>query len=109
MAHIARASSALQLLNGREDPKLARLLQIYLVGYIDAARSDVDADAPLSPVSVAMARPNWLAAIAKARSYLKDHQVARIPGSSEREMKPLESLAVIEQWVLQRQAALPKP
>jgi len=109
MAHIARASSALQLLSGREDPKLARLLQIYLVGYIDAARSDADADAAVSPVSVAVAGPNWLAAIARARSYLQGHKITRIPGSTEREMRPLENLDVIEHWLVQRQAALPKP
>jgi len=109
MAHIARSSSALHLLNGQEDPKLARLLQIYLVGYIDAARSDVDADAAMSPASVAVAGPNWLAAIAKARSYLQSHKIARIPGSTEREMRPLENLAIIEHWVVRRQAALPKP
>ena len=109
MAHIARASSALHLLNGGEDPKLVRLLQIYLVGYIEAARHDVDADPAVSPVSVAMARPNWLEAIAKARSYLQAHKIARIPGSTEGEMRPLDNLAVIEHWIVQRQAAPPKP
>jgi len=109
MAHIARTSSALHLLNGREDPKLARLLQIELVGSIDAARRDVEANVAVSLVSVAVAGPNWLAAIAKARSYLQSHKIARIPGTTDREMRPLDGLMVIERWIVQRQAALPKP
>jgi hypothetical protein len=107
MGQIARGSSALNFLNGQEDPKLKRLLEIQLLTSIDAARDAVAAGVDVSLASVAIAGPNWLDAISRARTYIGSHKIARIPGATERVMNPLESLTVIERWLQQRQKALP--
>ena len=108
-AHVAlllKQASALNLLNGREEPRLKRILEIDLLSGIESARRDVESGATISPVSVAVARPSLLDAVGKARRYLLGHKIQRVPGTMEGELKPLDGLAVVEKW-LQTQKSLP--
>ena len=108
VALLSKAASALNLLNGREEPRLKRLLEIDLLSGIESARRDVESGATISPVSVAVAMPNLLDAVAKARRYLLGHKIQRVPGTMEGEMKPLNGLAIVEKW-LHTQKSLPTP
>lgn len=99
LLELSMTADALSLLNGREDPKLKRLLEWRLTSAAADARRDVD-DGPVLEGSPAL--PNLAHGVQKATAYVVAHHLDRNPpvAAGEKSVhKPLENLRVVRRWL----------
>jgi hypothetical protein len=99
---ITQTLASLRLLNGAEDPKLKRGLELRLIGAVASARRSVDLR-PEVGASLPSVAPNWLNALDEAKDYVESHQLDSdetwatvMPGPN-----PSENLLVIREWLLE--------
>jgi hypothetical protein len=98
---VAQTTASLRLLNGREDPRLKRLLQWRLVSAIADARKYVDSSPVVDSAAFPSLLPNWLDAIERAQKYVAEHRLEEDPpidaeGATRR---PVENLRVVKAWL----------
>ena len=95
---ISLTSNELQLLNGREDPKLKRHLEWRLVSAAAEARRHIDEGAT---VERNMAIPNLASGVERATAYITEHDLDSKPPvpAAKRVANPLANLKVVEKWL----------
>ena len=101
LLEISFANNALKLLNGKESPRLKRLIESQFVSSIASARRQIEGGAVADRGVLPALVPNWLGTIEKAQAYVSTHQLAVLENMSPRgnDGKPAENLAVIREWL----------
>ena len=108
---VSQTTVSLKLLNGREDPKLKRLLEWRLITAIGATRRFVDSGPVVDAVARPNLLPNWVNIIERAKAYTAAHHLDTNPPiaspplqADDAALKPSENLQVIKAW-LSKQAS----
>jgi hypothetical protein len=100
---VARTITALDLLNGHEDPKLKQLLQGWLLAGISAAKASAEAGAVMPPASVSVAAPSWRKVFRKAGDYLRGASLEALEAMPPRrhglKEEALGNLEVLGGWL----------